>query len=599
MKLFYFLFLFLFLFLVQCQGGDRVQKDDKTQAIEEPKENIPSPDELIGEADPIAVPNAVKGGSIITWGASFPKSLNYWTTGTTFTFEVISLLFEPLLNMHSTEDRPVGILAESWNVSHDQRVYRFTLRKEAKWSDGTPITTADIQFYYDTIMKPEHLTPVHKTYLRRFERPRIIDERTLEIVAKKTHWKNFWYAGSFMAFPKHLWAEKDFNKQQFDFPIVSGPYRISEIRKERYLVLKRRPDWWGQILAYNQYKYNIDRIRYRFITDRNKALEAFKRGDLDIYGIYTASIWMKQTHFEAVKKGWVLREKVYNRQPMGFQGLAFNLRKKQFQDIRVRRALAYLLDREAMNEKFMYNQYLLINSFFADLYPQNINPEIEVIRYQPEKARKLLRQAGWRVNGVGKLVKDEQPFKITFITASDERRHLDFYCQALKKVGIDAQVDGKIQYSTFQKRIDDRKFDMVWMAWSSSRLRDPESLWHSNEADKKSSYNITGFKHSDVDAIIERHRKEIDPEKRKTMLRKIDAILAREIPYVFLWNSDHHRLLSWRRFGRPRYVLDKYNALPSITTYWWVDPKKKKHLEESMRENKHLSVHDEKIHYGQ
>ena len=130
------------------------------------------------------------------------------------------------------------------------------------------------------------------------------------------------------------------------------------------------------------------------MTDRNKALEAFKKGIFDAYPIYTSSIWMKKTQFEQVEKGWVVRQAVYNKQPKGYQGLAVNLRNPKFEDVRVRQALGYLLNREAMNEKFMYNQYFLLNSFYPDLYENNINPAREVTPYNPEKARQLLADAG-------------------------------------------------------------------------------------------------------------------------------------------------------------------------------------------------------------
>ena len=127
-----------------------------------------------------------------------------------------------------------------------------------------------------------------------------------------------------------------------------------------------------------------------------------------------------QTQFEQVEKGWVVRQAVYNRKPKGYQGLAVNLRNSKFQDIRVRQALGYLLNREAMNEKFMYNQYFLLNSYYPDLYPNNINPDQEVTPYNPDLARKLLADAGWVVNNKGKLEKDGQVFEIGVVCISAE-----------------------------------------------------------------------------------------------------------------------------------------------------------------------------------
>ena len=211
---------------------------------------------------------------------------------------------------------------------------------------------------------------------------------------------------------------------------------------------------------------------------------------------------MKKTQFDQVEKGWVVRQAVYNQKPKGYQGLAVNLRNPKFQDIRVRQALGYLLNREAMNEKFMYNQYFLLNSFYPDLHPNNVNPEREVTPYNPEKARKLLADAGWKVNQLGKLEKDGQVFEITFLSAAEDFRHLNLYIEDLKSVGIEAKIE-KINRSTLTKRIDNFEFEIFWTAWGASRLRDPESSWHSSTAGQKASQNYTGVEDEEIDRLIE------------------------------------------------------------------------------------------------
>ena len=155
-----------------------------------------------------------------------------------------------------------------------------------------------------------------------------------------------------------------------------------------------------------------------------------------------------------------------------------------------------------MNEKFMYNQYFLLNSFYPDLYPNNVNPEREVTPYDPEKARKLLADAGWKVNQLGKLEKDGQVFEITFLSAAEDFRHLNLYIEDLKSVGIEAKIE-KINRSTLTKRIDNFEFEIFWTAWGASRLRDPESSWYSSTASQKASQNYTGVEDEEIDRLIE------------------------------------------------------------------------------------------------
>ncbi len=564
-----------FVFLTGCEP----KKNSETQnACPDIPEN--SKESLEGEFDPIAAKDARTCGVINLWGSSMPKSLNYWEDPNSFTGEVAGLLFEPLVVLHSTQDRPVGALASQWETSPDGKTYTFKLNPKAKWSDGKPVTAYDVQFYYDVIMNPKHLTPIFKVGLSRFDRPVVMDSLTVAITAKQAHWENFWEAASMMAFPRHIWQGKNFDEVRFEFPVVSGPYRIKELQKDRHLQLERRADWWGRSKAYNYGKYNFQGIRYRFMEDRNKALEALKKGDFDAYPIYTASIWVKQTDFDAVQKNWVVKQRIFNKEPIGFQGLAINLRQPQFQDIRVRQALAMLLNRELMNDKYMYNQYFLLNSFVPDLYPGNQNPLAPKFIYQPDSARALLAAAGYQANAQGLLAKNGKVLSITFLTPSEDMRHLTLYAEDLKAVGIDAKIE-KMAYSQLQKRLDEFDFDMYWSSWGASRLRNPESAWISRTADEKASNNLPGVKDKLVDSLIVAQKTEMDLAKRNEINIAIDNRLTAIIPYVLLWQADNHRILYWNRFGHPKSVFDKFGREESILAYWWVDPAKDQALSQA------------------
>ncbi|MCB1309522.1 MAG: ABC transporter substrate-binding protein, partial [Leptospiraceae bacterium] len=415
--------------------------DDEPPISMDPVTDISYEVETGGSVDPIAADGALKGGTFTIWGGPNPKSLNVWVDNWHLSGEVMGLLYESLVTLHSVDNKPVGQLASRWEEAPDGVTFTFHIHPDANWSDGQPVTAEDVQFFYDTIMNKDHLTTVYRTVIGRFERPEVIDAKTVRITAKERYWKAFWDAGGFTAFPKHVWEGKDFNRINFDFPVVSGPYELLEYRRNRYVLLKRRADWWGRVLRYNQHKYNFDYIRYRFQEDRTAALETFKKGDYDMYAIYTASIWAQQTDagaLESVARNHVLRQEIFNQEPIGFQGLAINMRQERFQDVRVRQALFYLLDREKLNEQFMFDQYFLLNSYFPDLYPGNKNPAAEMYRYNPEKAGQLLDAAGWQVGDDGWRRKDGQVFSITFITYASDIRHMNKYVEWLKDAGIQA-----------------------------------------------------------------------------------------------------------------------------------------------------------------
>jgi microcin C transport system substrate-binding protein len=549
-----------------------------------------------GDIDPIADTGAQSGGTFTAWGGGFPKSLNVWLDNNSFSAEVMGLLFEGLVSLHSTKNEPVGVLAKSWTVSDDGRMFTFNINPKACWSDDTPVTAGDIQFYYDVIMDPKNMTSLFRVDLKRFKRPQVIDDKTIVIEAVETHWSNFWTAAGLYAFPKHVWNDVDFNKQNFEFPVVSGPYRVKTMEKNRYCMLEHRDNWWGRSRKYNRGKYNFAFIKYKFMEDQNKVLEAFKKGDFDAYPMYTSSIWMMKTDFDAVRKGWVARQEIYNNEPKGFQGFAINMRKDKLKDVRVRQALSYCINRELMNEKLMFNQYFLLNSYFPDLYPDNINPAAPMIRFNPDTARALLQAAGWEVGSDGILAKNGKPLEISLLTPMEDLRHLNIYAQDLKRIGAKPIIE-QLSLSSVRKRVDNFDFDLFWVNWGASRLRDPEAAWHSGTADQTASNNYSGVKDTILDSLITLQKTEMNIDKRNDILRSIDKRLCEIVPYVLLWQADHHRILYWNKFGTPRYLFDKFNREDAIVTYWWFDQAKNEVLQKAMKDGQTLPRLPEEVRY--
>jgi microcin C transport system substrate-binding protein len=551
-----------------------------------------------GKLDPIASAEAVKGGSFFTWAGGYPKSLNMWLDYNSFSAQITQLMFESLIGMDTVTDDPVGVLAQTWEISADKKTYTFHLNPEAKWSDGKPVTAQDVQFYYDVMMNPKNLTSLFRVDLARFARPEVVDDRTVRIKAEEAHWKNFWAAGGFMALPKHVWEGKDFNEINFEFPVVSGPYRLYRNLTNRSITMQRRGDWWGRNLKINLHKYNFDYLVFRAEEDRTKALEMLKRGDFDLYPIYTSRIWVEQTpEIPQVKKNWIVRQIVYNQEPKSFQGFALNLRRPLFQDLRVREALARVLNRELMLDKIMFNQYFLLNNYYPDLYPDNRNPDAPLLSYNPDRARALLAEAGWSVDKAdGVLKKDGKAFELVILYSGEPLPHYNIYLEDLKAVGIRARLE-QVSAASFTKRVDDHDFDLVWSNWSASRLRDPETMWHSKTADDVATQNHPGLKDPEIDRLIEAQKTEMDGNKRNQILRQIDSRLVAAMPYVLLWQSDRNRLLYWNRFGTPPDVLDKFDREDSAIVYWWFDAKKSAALDSAQKTDQSLPAAAAEVHY--
>ena len=523
--------------------------------------------------DPIASPDAKTGGEISTFGGQYPKSLNYYLDTNVLSSEIFGIMFESLLGINPVTLEYEPAIARRWSISDDMTTYTFFIDKNARWSDGTPITANDVDWTYQAIMNPENMTGPHKISMERFHPPEVIDTHTIRFTAKDVHWKNLLSLGSFSILPEHAYGDLDFNRIVFEFPIVSGPYKTSRIEEGRFIRFERRADWWQKDRLRHQNKYNFDRIIFRFFAERENAFEAFKNGRIDLFPVYTSRIWINETTGNSFFQNHIVKQRIYNNQPIGFQGFALNMRRPPFDDVRVRKAMALLLDREKMNQTLMYNQYFLHRSYFEDLYtPENPCPN-PLVEKDHGKARKLLAEAGWKVNpATGFLEKNGRRFSFKFLTReASSGKFLTIYAEDLRDAGIEMTLDQK-DWSAWARDMDEFNYDMTWAAWSSGVFKDPESMWSSIEAERQSGSNITGYQNPEIDRLIEKQKTILNVDERNDIYREMDSIIAESFPYVLLWNIDYTRLLYWNRFGTPETVLSKYGNENSALWYWWDDP---------------------------
>ena len=535
--------------------------------------------------NPIAGGDAVIGGEIAIFAGQYPKSLNYYLDNNSFTVEIFGAMFETLLSTHPITLEYEPGFAENWTISDDKKTFIFSIDKNAHWSDGRSITAHDVKWTFDAILDPKNLTGPHKVSLERFESPTVLDDHTIRFQAKDVHWMNLGAVGGFNILPKHVFEGKDFNKINFEFPVVSGPYKIGTINEGIFLTLERRENWWNAHAQRSQRTGNFQTMKFRFYAERENAFEAFKKGQFDLFPIYTSRLWVNETKGDKFSKNWIVKQKIYNQNPIGFQGFAMNMRKPPFDDIRVRIAMAHLLDRPKMNSTLMYSQYFLHRSYFEDLYDKNHPCPNQLIEFDKVKARDLLKQAGWTVNpATGILEKDKKTFSFKFLTRqASTDTFLAIYAEDLKDVGIELIIDRK-DWAAWAKDMDEFNYEMTWAAWGSGVFKNPESMWSSNEADRKSGNNITGFKNVTVDALIEKQKSIFDVQERNAIYRQIDQMIYDAHPYVLLWNINYTRLLYWNKFGTPDTVLSKYGDETSAYWYWWIDKDSEADLTDAMNQ---------------
>jgi microcin C transport system substrate-binding protein len=401
--------------------------------------------------------------------------------------------------------------------------------------------------------------------------------------------------------PSHIIRKIDgkgyLDEYQFKMMPGSGPYTYESSRVNEEIIMVRRKDWWQKDFPRQQGYNNFDKLHFIFIQDENLIKEKFKKGELDWIYVNVAREWHQEftpAMMPQIANGWVQKRKIFTHRPIGTSGIAFNMRKPPFDDIRVRKAIAHLYNREKMMDKLFFNEYEYLDSFYPNSPYEN--PDNPKIRYNPDKAVELLEAAGWKQknrDSDGWLVKDGKRFELNlnYVQKSSERI-LTIFQEDLKDIGIKLNLK-QVTWATDIKEVGERNFEMSSRAYSGLLFPNPESSMHSKFADLPNNNNIWGLKNERIDEICEEYPRMFDPEERIKAVREIDGIVTSLHLYALGWYAAHTRLLYWNKFGMPDYYLSKTGDHRTLVSLWWFDEEKADALTEAIKNNKELPVGEE------
>ena len=531
-------------------------------------------EDRVERPDPVACERARRGGTLRFNGGQSPKSYNAFIDNNSYTRMTFDLMYENLVSVDSETLDFVPCLARRWSVSEDGREFTFVIDERARWSDGRPVTSRDVKWTFDAVMSPESDTGSWKTVLDVFESPEAVDDRTVRFRKKgdsPKDWRDLMHCGMFWILPEHAFAGGKFNSAPIAGMPVSSAYFLHGVDEHVSCELRSNPAWWRRDAPSVRGMYNFDRIVFRYYADNENAFEAFRKRMIDVYPVYTARIMSEGTKGEAFARNWIVKRRVRNHDPVGFQGFAMNMRRPPFDRLEVRQAMAMLLDRATMNRTLMNGEYFLMNSYCTDLYDARRPCPNRQWEYDPEGAKRLLREAGL---GGG--------FRFVFLSRSSvEDKFLSLYSAALAGCGIEMEIVRK-DFAGWMRDMDTFSFDMTWAAWGASVFRNPETMWHSREGSRNGGGNITGLSIPEVDALIEKEKGMMSAADRENAYRRIDSLVAAAVPYVLLWNTDEHRILYWNKFGTPATILGRLGGEEGALAYWWYDEDRAEELSEAV-----------------
>ncbi|MAG92446.1 MAG: hypothetical protein CMJ48_01665 [Planctomycetaceae bacterium] len=608
------------LLLVGCFGGDDSDTStDKGDATSSNGTASSGPIVALHEAEtietddgfqtvkpyPLGDPRAEKGGAITTYIQDFPQNIRRMgkESNTWLNYTIMDLCYQGLLNLDPNTLEYIPMLASAWKISEDKQTFTFKINPKARWSDGKPVVAEDVVASWKIRMDETLLAPSNILTFGKLEEPVAIAKDVVEVRAKEKNWRNFLYFSTMSILPAHeiskITGGEYLKKYNYKLTAVTGPYILKEedINKGKSVTLTRREDFWGLDQEWYTGLYNFNKIRFLVVKDHELAYEKVVKGELDFFLIRKAEWWAKTLpEVDPVKKNWLIRQKVFNSAPNGVAGYVMNMRNPPLDDIRVRKALQMLLDRETLIEKLAFNEYIPMNSSYPGSPYEN--PDNEKIGYDPGAAKGLLAEAGWKKTGPdGVLLRDGKRLSLRLLWYSPlSEKYLTSFKESCKSVGVEIKLE-RTQPETLWKTLMERKFEMATMAWGALVFPNPETSLASSLADKQNTNNLAGFKSERCDELFKQYDVAFSQEERVKIIQEVDKIVTAERTFVLHWYQPCQRILYWNKFGMPEYGLHKVLEWEDAFASWWVDEDKRRALATARKNKKALPAVPLELHY--
>ena len=554
-------------------------------------------------------PDAPKGGSY-RWGeAGSYDSFNPFVTKGRPALGISALTVETLMGRNYDEPFSLyGLLAESIDTDEARTYVEFTLRPEARFSDGSPVTVDDVMWSMEALGtqgNPRYaaawkkIASMEKTGERSVRFTFNVEDRELPLIL-----------GLRPILKKAQWEGKDFAEATMEVPIGSGPYTLASSELGVQVTYKRNPDWWGKDLPFNRGQWNFDEIRYDYYANPQAIFEAFKAGQVDAYREANVAKWLSAYDFPAVQSGDVIKAEIPHGRPSGIEGLVFNTRKPMFADWRVREALILAFNFEFINKtlndgllpripSYFGNSFLgmepgkpaegrelkLLQPFAAELppgaiegYALPVSDGDQTNRKNIRAAAKLLEEAGWTVgdDGVLKNGKGEPfQFEILLVTGQDEiASAVQVYIEALKTLGITATLN-KIDDAQYKERTNAYDFDMTHYIRSLSLSPGNEQLlyWGAAGVTEPGTRNWMGVNSPAVEAMIAAMLKAPNTDEFTAATKALDRVLTSGRYVIPIWYSDVSRLAYSADLKYPDKIPLYGDWTGFLPDTWWYEAK--------------------------
>jgi peptide/nickel transport system substrate-binding protein len=554
---------------------------------------------------PYANSEAPKGGRMVQGVLGTFDSLNPFIVKGLPAQSLRGYVFESLMARGYDEPFSLyGLLARTIETDDARSYVTFALDPAARFSDGAPVTAADVVFSWQLLR--DHGRPNYRAYYAKVARAEALDERTVRFDLGNAGDRELpLILGLMPVLAKHAIDAAKFEDTSLAKPIGSGPYTVAEIDAGKSVTLKRDPNYWGRDLPINRGLWNFNELRFDYYRDANAYFEGFKTGLYDVRTEHDPTRWRTGYDIPAVRDGRIVKEAFTNGLPKPASNFVFNTRRAIFADVRVRQAIAMLFDAAWVNHNFFFDLYRRSTSYFDDSelsayhrpadeherallapFPNAVRPDVLDGTWSPpasdgsgrdrknlREALSLLDAAGYELKGTTLRARGSgRPFRFEImVTSRDDERLALAFASNLARAGIEAQVRlvDAVQYDQRRIAFD---FDMIPYRWEQSLSPGNEQsfYWGSAAAAEQGSRNYMGVRSPAIDAMIAAMLAARERPDFVAAVRALDRLLISGSYVVPLFYLPEQWVARWTYIQHPGRT-SLFGYLPET---WWYQPKR-------------------------
>ncbi|MFH2064059.1 MAG: extracellular solute-binding protein [Pseudomonadota bacterium] len=510
---------------------------------------------LTNTKDPVfASDKAKKGGTFHASILSFPMTFRVIGPDSNGSFRSAILDNQlSLIGIHPNTENIIPELATHWAFGDDKKTMYFRLNKSARWSDGEPVTSDDFLFAVEFMRSKEIVAPWYNDYYtKEIDRVIVYDDHTLAVVATKAQ-PDLHLRVGLTPIPRHFYGklDKDFVRK-YNWKIVpnTGPYQISNFQKGKYVHFERKKEWWAKDLHYFKNRFNVDKVVFSVVRDTNILWEYFKKGKEDVFSLVMPDYWHEKSRTPVIENGYVHKIWFFNNTQQSAMGMWLNQDREIFQDRNVRYAFAHAMNIEKVIKNVLRDDYFRLEHGFVG-YGRYSNTDIKARRFDLDKVDQYMKASGWSRGPDGLWSKGGKKFSVEVTYSFDEHTpRLVVLKEEAKKAGMELRLQRLDSSATFKKFLE-KNHDVAWMGWSTSLRPQFWEHFHSVNAHKSQTNNITNTDDPEMDQLIDAFRNSLEEEERIQLSRKIQSRIHEIGCFVPTFMVPYVRQAYWRWWKLP------------------------------------------------